>query len=166
MSSIIDPTFWFRGKAIENARHRIAAAGWDLFTAKPHDPYFYPTLPSAKYCGWHGGKCQSEPVWAVMVPLKSANRISTCALGTLEIVANYRARSGSDEIELNFVGARPDESSEIIADTIVVLHDDMNWSWKAISELLSVDVQRVRRLYDFVKGPDASKAKRPKVGAA
>lgn len=162
-SSITDPTYWFRDKAVENARHRIAAAGWDLFTAKPHDPYFYPNLPSAKHCGWHGGACKADPVWAVMVPLKSANRLSTCALGTLELVAHYRGRSGNEEIELTFDGALPDESSEMIANAIVELYDERRWTWAGLGELFGIEPQRVRRLYDYVKGPDANKIKRPKV---
>ena len=166
MSSITDPTFWFRGKAIENARTRIVSAGWELFTAKPHDPYFYPNLPSAKHCGWHGGACKAEPVWAVMVPLKSANRLSTCSLGTLELVAHYRSRSGNQEVELNFVDAAPDESSELIANAIVELHDDKGWTWVAAGELFGIEPQRVRRLYDYVKGPDANKVKRTKVTQA
>ena len=150
-----NPTYWFKGKALENARHRIAT-GWDLFTAKPHDPYFYPTLPSANSCGWHNGTCKAEPVWAVMIPLKSATRISTCSLGTLEIVNHFRERSGDPELDLNFIDGHPDESSEIIARSIVELYDHQDWGWRRISRLFGIGDQRVRRLYDYVQGVGAA----------
>lgn len=155
--SITDPRLWFRGKAVENARKRIKAANWELFTAKPHDPSLYPETPSATHCGWHGKACGAGPVWAVMVPLKSANRLSTCSLGTLEIVAHYRSRAQRDDIELTFEGALPDEASVKLANLIVDLYINHHWTWVAISALVGIEQQRTRRLFDYVEGRNAHK---------
>lgn len=159
-----DPALWFRGKQLENARVRIAAADWELFTARPHDPDLYPNSKSAHHCGWHGQACGVDPVWAVMVPLRSANRVSMCSLATIEAVTHYTARLGQ-AVELCFEGALPDEASVKIAEAIVKLRNQHNLNWVEISEVFNIEQQRTRRLYDFVEGPEAHKEPTPTRGA-